>query len=228
MKKFDKMFRGGGGNKSRERDFEKRDYGEKRFGGGDRERPQMHEAICSDCGKKCEVPFKPIGGKPIFCSQCFTSHREGPVSNRPPRREYDRPDRDRPRFQDRDRRDRRMFDATCAKCGTKFQLPFSPIGDKPVYCNECFSRPIARGTSNAGSSSYPQYKEQFDMLNAKLDRIIKALNPAVAEEKKEEDKKEAEAVSEIKEKIDSPKKAAKKLKKFTGKKPVDKKKKAKK
>jgi len=32
---------------------------------------QMHTAVCDKCGKKAEVPFKPTGDKPIFCSDCF-------------------------------------------------------------------------------------------------------------------------------------------------------------
>ena len=40
--------------------------------GGDRdERPAMHSAVCSQCHADCEVPFKPNGRKPIFCSNCF-------------------------------------------------------------------------------------------------------------------------------------------------------------
>ncbi len=38
------------------------------FGGGDRE---MHDAECSKCGKQCKVPFRPSGGKPVYCSNCF-------------------------------------------------------------------------------------------------------------------------------------------------------------
>ncbi len=36
----------------------------------------MHRATCADCGKSCEVPFRPSGGKPVFCSNCF-SRRDG-------------------------------------------------------------------------------------------------------------------------------------------------------
>lgn len=32
---------------------------------------EMHDAICAECGKKCQVPFKPNGRKPILCSSCF-------------------------------------------------------------------------------------------------------------------------------------------------------------
>jgi len=155
----------------RERDFKRGDGGRRSFGDRDRERPQMHEATCSDCGKRCEVPFKPTGDKPVYCSQCFTSH--GGSSDRP-----ERGGRERPRFQDK-----RMFDATCATCGRRFELPFRPTGEKPVYCNECFDK----GSSAPVKAPEKGYKEQFDVLNAKLDRIIKALVPVtpVKEEKKE-------------------------------------------
>lgn len=36
--------------------------------GGDRE---MFKATCSNCGKECEVPFRPTNGKPVYCSDCF-------------------------------------------------------------------------------------------------------------------------------------------------------------
>lgn len=47
--------------------------------GGFRSRPsfggrpnfQMHKAICDNCGKECEVPFRPTSGKPVYCSNCF-------------------------------------------------------------------------------------------------------------------------------------------------------------
>ncbi len=36
-------------------------------------RPKMHVVNCDKCGKKCEVPFKPTKGKPVYCSECFKS-----------------------------------------------------------------------------------------------------------------------------------------------------------
>ena len=32
---------------------------------------EMHKAVCAECGKECEVPFKPIEGKPVFCKDCY-------------------------------------------------------------------------------------------------------------------------------------------------------------
>lgn len=55
-----------------------RDSGRPSFSNRDRsERPEMHKAICDQCGKECEVPFRPNGSKPIFCSQCFETKNGG-------------------------------------------------------------------------------------------------------------------------------------------------------
>ena len=59
-----------------------------------RERPQMHETTCSDCGKRCEVPFRPTNEKPVYCNDCFQNH--GGKA-----RGFDRPDQRRDRFQDK-------------------------------------------------------------------------------------------------------------------------------
>ena len=36
---------------------------------------QMYKAVCSDCGEECEVPFKPIEGRPVYCRECYAKHR---------------------------------------------------------------------------------------------------------------------------------------------------------
>ena len=46
---------GGGGR------FPRRDFGPR----------EMHKAVCSECKKECEVPFKPTEGKPVYCKECF-------------------------------------------------------------------------------------------------------------------------------------------------------------
>ncbi len=60
--------------------------GGKHFGGGgfrgrDRGRSHgpvsMHHAVCDQCGKDCEVPFRPSGDKPVFCDDCFASKKSG-------------------------------------------------------------------------------------------------------------------------------------------------------
>ena len=53
--------------------FDKRDSGrsDKRDSGRRSFEKQMHEVTCDKCGKRCEVPFKPTEGKPVYCSDCF-------------------------------------------------------------------------------------------------------------------------------------------------------------
>lgn len=64
------------------------------FGGAARdrdERPvQMHSAVCADCGKNCEVPFRPNGERPVFCKDCFGDKREAPRGDAPRRDERPR------------------------------------------------------------------------------------------------------------------------------------------
>ena len=38
------------------------------FGGMRRE---MHPAVCAECGKDTEVPFRPTGERPVYCSDCY-------------------------------------------------------------------------------------------------------------------------------------------------------------
>ncbi len=35
---------------------------------------------------------------------------------------------------------REFFTAVCAECGKEAQLPFTPRGDRPVYCSDCCSK----------------------------------------------------------------------------------------
>ena len=40
----------------------------------------------------------------------------------------------------RERGERVMYDAVCSQCGAQTQVPFEPRLDKPVYCDDCFSK----------------------------------------------------------------------------------------
>lgn len=48
-------------------------------GGGSRE---MHDVTCDSCGKQTQVPFKPRGDRPVYCSDCFRSQRSTSAGNR--------------------------------------------------------------------------------------------------------------------------------------------------
>jgi CxxC-x17-CxxC domain-containing protein len=40
-------------------------------GGGARPMREMHDVICSNCGKPTQVPFVPTGSRPVYCQDCF-------------------------------------------------------------------------------------------------------------------------------------------------------------
>ena len=32
---------------------------------------EMFDAVCARCGKDTQVPFRPTGARPVYCSDCF-------------------------------------------------------------------------------------------------------------------------------------------------------------
>ncbi len=51
-------------------------YGSSSGGGGyDRAPREMFSATCSSCGREAQVPFRPSGAKPVYCSDCFSTQR---------------------------------------------------------------------------------------------------------------------------------------------------------
>ena len=78
----------GGGNRGGGRDFRREDRGP----------VTMTKAVCDECKKPCEVPFRPTAGKPVYCNDCFRGQNAG-GQDRPPRRDFgDRPQAPRPSF----------------------------------------------------------------------------------------------------------------------------------
>jgi CxxC-x17-CxxC domain-containing protein len=37
----------------------------------------LHQAVCAECRKQCEVPFKPSEGRPVYCKECYAKRKEG-------------------------------------------------------------------------------------------------------------------------------------------------------
>ncbi|MBI4039068.1 hypothetical protein HY384_03875 [Candidatus Daviesbacteria bacterium] len=156
MANFDRGRRGGG------RDFNRGGFKDR----GPRGPVEMHKAICDKCRKECEVPFRPTSGKPIFCSNCFKSNRGSDT------RSFEGRSNDRSNnFEDRS-----MFDAVCDDCGNSCKVPFQPREDKPIYCSNCFGEKKGAG-NRENSQSQPQFKEQFEVLNNKLDKVLQLLDP---------------------------------------------------
>ncbi|MBU2542168.1 hypothetical protein KJ785_01240 [Patescibacteria group bacterium] len=167
-----------------------------RDGGRDGGRPTMHSATCSECGDNCEVPFKPTGDKPIFCSDCFgrQKSRDGGRDSGSSRPSYGgdrRERRERPSFGGGDRQ---MYDAVCAKCNESCQVPFRPTDSKPVYCSNCFEK----GGKVGGAKGTGQSNEQLTEINKKLDLIMNSLGLTLV---KKETARKPEAKKEVNKKV---------------------------
>lgn len=98
------MGRFGGDNRGGSRSFDRPRFGGgNSFGGGSSfgggrggDRP-MFKTVCSNCGKDCEVPFRPTNGKPVYCSECF--EKMGNARPDSGRNDFERTERPNPRFQ---------------------------------------------------------------------------------------------------------------------------------
>ena len=87
-------------------------------GGRDVGDKQMFSATCASCGKQCQVPFKPVDGRPVYCNDCFGSNRDEGAnrggsdrsySSPAPRRDFNSHDRnDRPSFSPKQAPDNRI------------------------------------------------------------------------------------------------------------------------
>jgi CxxC-x17-CxxC domain-containing protein len=44
----------------------------------------LHKAVCADCHKECEVPFKPSPDRPVYCKECFSKRKNGGSFNARP------------------------------------------------------------------------------------------------------------------------------------------------
>jgi len=80
--------------------------------------------VCRDCGKEFQFT---AGEQEFYQSRGLTSEPSRCRECRQAKR------RDRSAT-------REMHPAVCASCGKDCEVPFEPKGDRPVYCNECFTK----------------------------------------------------------------------------------------
>lgn len=83
-----------------------------------------------------------------------------------------------------------MHQAICSDCNQECEVPFKPSNDRPVLCRNCFKAKggaspresddrggFGKRSFNKGGSSMT--REQFEILDAKLNKIIDILESAV-------------------------------------------------
>lgn len=153
-------------------------FGAKKSWGGDRGGSgptTMHQANCTVCGKPCEVPFKPMSGKPIYCKEHFISKDGGQSGRRDDRRD----DRGRDRFPKRD---------------------FSPMHASSGASAPAYNAPKPQFEKSASNE---QMTKQLEAVNAKLERLIQAVEALAGVGK-------SKAVEAKSEEMEKPKKVAKK------------------
>ncbi|MCC7357180.1 hypothetical protein IT408_01605 [Candidatus Uhrbacteria bacterium] len=156
-------------------------------GGFDRNKDRpMFKAVCSNCGSRCEVPFKPNEKKPVLCSDCFKKDDSG--FSKMGDKNVDRTqfgDTDRGKYQNKRRfnDERAGFEVDCDDCGVRTTVPFKPNGKKLVFCRDCFD-----GNNNNEDSPKRQIKvrenigndmrimDQLKAINLKLDTLMKLAN----------------------------------------------------
>ncbi len=44
---------------------------------------QLYNVKCAKCGKQTQVPFKPSGGRPVYCRDCYMEQRKGGIGGGP-------------------------------------------------------------------------------------------------------------------------------------------------
>lgn len=180
-----------------------RSFGKPRF---NNPRPDMHKATCDKCGKICEVPFRPTGSKPVFCRDCFKENEgsDSRDSRGSENRSFGRSE------------DRQMHSAVCAKCGNTCQIPFKPTAGRDVFCRDCFRSSEGSDAQRPERKSFdrpafnreesrpqphavetPNYKAQFETLNAKMDHIITLLSKTHSQPAPVESKLEKKVLEEI-------------------------------
>ncbi|BBB89948.1 MAG TPA: zinc-ribbon domain containing protein [Methylomusa anaerophila] len=42
--------------------------------GAGRQQREMHPAVCAACGVETQVPFRPSGDRPVYCSDCYSQN----------------------------------------------------------------------------------------------------------------------------------------------------------
>lgn len=50
---------------------------------------RMFAAVCDSCHQSCEVPFRPTGDRPVYCSNCFQQKNGGAHNDFPKKRSFE-------------------------------------------------------------------------------------------------------------------------------------------
>ena len=190
MKDFRKQHGGGAG---REGGFERREGGndfrgpKRDFdnrGGFDRKQHSgrnetMHQAVCSECGRSCEVPFVPNGAKPVYCNDCFSA-KKGAQTKSFEKRDFNAP---RPSHHE----DR----APNAPAPRDHRV--DELKSQMDAMNSKLDRLVKMMEVNLATMTTPKHFETKTSEPSKLEKVLKTM-PVVVKEEKKDVKKEVKKV----------------------------------
>ena len=80
-----------------------------------------------------------------------------------------------------------MTKVICSACKTECEVPFKPTTSKPVYCRDCFDKKGGNDFRDSDNRDRPRrysepstpsrdFDRDFDVINEKLNKIMKAMN----------------------------------------------------
>lgn len=165
-------------------DFKKRDFGASKSYGDSKEMT-FHKAVCADCKKTCEVPFRPNGEKPVFCRDCFGDKKDGGSRNERPSNTWDK--------KPYEKREGSVWQDRKASYGTPERAETSQSGDSAIVL-----------------AKLSEVTARLETLTVAMEKLSSALTKQVIAEKemkvassevakvKEESKKEVAEKEEVK------------------------------
>ena len=77
---------------------------------------------------------------------------------------------------------RMKYTAVCADCKKDCTIPFKPTGDRPVYCQDCFSRRKVISISRIGIDNKP--KEILPIVQTVVNKEVEMQQPEPKKRKK--------------------------------------------
>ncbi|MDP2695957.1 MAG: type IV secretion system DNA-binding domain-containing protein [bacterium] len=97
----------------------------------------LYSATCSNCAKETKVPFKPVAGRPVFCSECYEKAKNGEISTNYQAKQSSPPPQEKPRV---------TTDASVAT-GPRVEAPREPRIETP---------PVPRGSERIAPTRPPR------------------------------------------------------------------------
>jgi len=79
------------------------------------------------------------------------------------------------------KRERVLHKAICADCQKECTIPFKPTGDRPVYCQECFSR---RKSGHAHKVVVDNKPKEIAPIQPTISEALKVSKPKAVKSKK--------------------------------------------